>query len=85
MKMTLNGWSVAVCERCMVRCQDIYCDREGRRLRLILCPLCDNGNPELDIENCGVSPEDLDGNLRMMRFVQKEIGDEETLFKQRWS
>lgn len=74
--LTYRGQSGAVCERCMVRCQGWHEDRGGARVRLVICQICGNGDPQLDLDDCGLTKAELDANLRFMRFMKGEDPDE---------
>ncbi len=62
------GPSVAVCEHCLVRCDGWYEDDHHGRKRLVICPICGNGDPQLDVESWldTTLPEDVRTLLRLM-------------------
>lgn len=60
-----------VCEHCLVRCENWYEDDEEGRWRLILCPICGNGDPQLDVNEDYNNPE-LDENVRTLLCLMKE-------------
>ncbi len=63
------GQSYAVCERCMVRCERWYVDYVGRSIYTI-CPICNNGDPQTDQDECGLTEEDFESNLRIWLFLK---------------
>jgi hypothetical protein len=71
LKRTLIGPSKdAVCEHCIVRCESWYEDDEYGRCRLVICPVCGNGDPLLSItEDCD-NPE-IDESTRAMLLLMR--------------
>ena len=63
------GSGYAVCERCMVRCERWYKDDSGRT-QYIICPICNNGDPQTDQDECGLSEDDLESNLIFWLFLK---------------
>lgn len=59
-----------VCEKCMVICERKYSDAFGGRRVWFECPICKNGDAQLDTEDCGMSIEDLEGNLQFQKFAR---------------
>ena len=71
MKRTLIGTcKFTVCDRCIVRCENWYEDNEDGRWRLTLCPICGNGDPQLDVNDC--DDPNLDEKIRTMLRLMKE-------------
>ncbi len=64
MNRTLIGPSTAVCEKCLIRCEGWYEDNLGLRLRLVICPLCGNGDPQLNVADH--EDESLDDDTRVL-------------------
>jgi len=59
-----------VCEKCMVICERKYSDAFGGRTVWFECPICGNGDAQLDTEDCGMTLEDLEGNLQFQKFAR---------------
>ena len=73
MKRTLIGPSPdAVCEHCIVRCESWYEDDEFGRLRLVLCPICGNGDPQLSIEGDYDNPDVEESTRTLLRLMRVE-------------
>lgn len=67
--LTYIGSSNAVCERCMVRCDGWYEDSAAGRLRLVRCPVCGNGDPQLNTADHADPDADLDGDTRFALYM----------------
>ena len=59
-----------VCEKCLVICERKYNDSYGGRRVWHQCPICGNGDPQLDVIDCGMTLEELEGQLRLQKFVR---------------
>lgn len=62
------GPSISVCETCLVRCNGWYEDDHHGRLRLVICPICGNGDPQLNVHDWEdlTLDEDTRALLRLM-------------------
>ncbi len=58
--------SGAVCEHCSVVC-NLYYDNGGVYIN---CPICGNGDPELTIEESGLSDQQLESNLIFLAAIK---------------
>lgn len=69
MKLTYIGPSIAVCERCLTRCDGWYEDGPSGRTRLVRCPCCGNGDPQLVTEDYADPGMDLDDATRFVLYM----------------
>lgn len=53
----------------MVRCERWFIDGYGRSV-YVVCPICANGDPQLSQDDCGLTEEQLEENLRFWVFVK---------------
>lgn len=58
-----------VCERCLVKCVKHHKDDHNGRITWFECPICKNGDPQSSINECELTEEELDGNLRFLTFM----------------
>lgn len=58
--------SGAVCEHCSVVC-NLYFDDGGVYIN---CPICGNGDPQFDVEESGLSDQQLESNLIFLAAVK---------------
>lgn len=60
----------AVCEHCLVLCEVKYDDSFGGRMKWFECPVCGNGDPQTDVEECGMTDDELAASLQFQKFVR---------------
>lgn len=78
--LKMSRKSIAVCQNCRVQCYKVYYDHSGGRTAYVVCPICGNGDPQLDINSCGLSENDLEANERLLRFMHGDDPDSEVDF-----
>ncbi len=54
----------------MIRCERWYEDHGGMRSVYTLCPICNNGDPQTDQDECGLSEEEMESNLLFLLFLK---------------
>lgn len=64
MKPYPNSRSRAVCEQCRIRCLKMYTDEFGGRTTYVICPICGNGDPQMDLDDCNMTVDELEQNFR---------------------
>lgn len=67
---TVDPLHQAVCEHCLVLCKVKYNDSFGGRMKWHECPVCSNADPQLDVEECGLTEDELAANLQFQKFVR---------------
>lgn len=72
MRLTYIGPSVSICEKCLTRCEGWYEDGPGYRLRLVRCPSCGNGDPQLVAGDHADPQLDLDDVTRFVLYMMHE-------------
>lgn len=53
----------------MVRCERWYTDGYGRTV-YVVCPICTNGDPQSDQDDCGLTDDQLEENLIFLVFIK---------------
>jgi len=67
----------AVCERCMVKCVKHHKDNGNwGMISWSECPICGNGDPQLDTDDCGLTDDELESNRRFLMFMKGQDPDE---------